>query len=280
MVSTVTRPGLYGPASRKKRPSSSLPELARHTPGQTSSSSTSKCHFHRSRSAGSHTSPHSAQLGVRATSGCTATSLCRAGRSNVRRASARQSAYPRPADNLYNGCSGLQVRSDRGTRVSLRASKATLRGHARYKMIKTRDKDRCGDPLPLVQSTTFGSPGSCSGSGASSLLRSREARHAQASERSIDPDVPSDRARAAGSVVWGGGRGFPTARRIRRPARLPTGRSQATGISLMFERRQEMRVPAWPSTRKSRRPFWCLRLSTGRACYRSGWGSPQPQGSA
>jgi hypothetical protein len=76
---------------------------------QTSSSSTSKCNFQRSRSAGSHTSPHSAQVGVCATSGCTATSLCR-GRPKVSRASVRQSPSPRPADSLSTGRRDLKLR--------------------------------------------------------------------------------------------------------------------------------------------------------------------------
>ena len=59
------------------------------------------------------------------------------------------------------------------------------------------------------------------------------------SRGSIDPDGPGDWVRAAGTVVWGGGRGFPTARRIRRPARLRTQVGlRRPGISRMFERRR------------------------------------------
>ena len=51
------------------------------------------------------------------------------------------SPHPRPADYQYNGWRCLQVRPDleRPQRTRrLRASTATLRGHARYRMIKTR----------------------------------------------------------------------------------------------------------------------------------------------
>ena len=59
------------------------------------------------------------------------------------------------------------------------------------------------------------------------------------SRGSIDPDVPGDRVRAAGTVVLGRRTGFPDGT-PHPPSRSPShaGRSQATGISLMFGRRR------------------------------------------